>query len=254
MPLVIISIILFLTIQKGGKLVKSFFMSSTQQRELDFFYSQRISYYKSLSQKQRSRFLYRVFNLSNEIKIIGRKGFEITNEVRLIVLAAFVQITFGFKNYNLPKFKTVLVYPESYQNPFTGRMHDGEVNPRGAIVLTWSKLAKGYANDSDSINLGLHELAHALMLVINDESFCEDGVDAEMKRFVEISKVEIERLQSGQRSIFRNYAGTNTSEFFAVAVEHFFENPQELMEANPALYRSLMRLLKQDLVKIQPTG
>jgi len=88
------------------------------------------------------------------------------------------------------------------------------------------------------------------MHVINKEEFFEPGVDDEMDRFAKISKLEIDRIISGENTTFRNYAATNSSEFFAVAVEHFFETPCELQTSYPIIYSSLDRLLKQDPAKL----
>ncbi len=50
--------------------------------------------------------------------------------------------------------------------------------------------------------------------------------------------VEMEKAWRG-RSVLRKYAGTNEAEFFAVAVETFFERPGALRRATPELYAIL---------------
>ena len=59
----------------------------------------------------------------------------------------------------------------------------------------------------------------------------------------------MEVIKSDKSHLFRKYAGTNTFEFFAVAVEYFFEVPEELKNELPNLYQYLTLLLKQDPVK-----
>jgi len=56
-PILTISFLIFLLILNGGKLFKGFILSGRQQRELDSFFSKRISYYKKLNEKQKKRFL-----------------------------------------------------------------------------------------------------------------------------------------------------------------------------------------------------
>ena len=125
-------------------------------------------------------------------------------------------------------------------------MHFGEVNPKGIIVLSWKKFLKGYDIPDDKINLGLHEMAHALMHTIIHSYDHEDGLDNYLRKIVQLSRDEMEKIKSDEHPFFRPYAATNIFEFFAVAVEYFFEVPAELKEHLPKLYEYLTLLLKQD--------
>ena len=58
--------------------------------------------------------------------------------------------------------------------------------------------------------------------------------------------------QRRRHAFLRSYAGTNEAEFFAVAVEYFFERPQEFQTALPELYGTLGSLLRQDPAAEQP--
>ena len=65
-------------------------------------------------------------------------------------------------------------------------------------------------------------------------------------KWIALAHAEIVRIQRGQHAFLRSYAGTNEAEFFAVAVEYFFERPQEFQTALPELYGTLGGLLRQD--------
>ena len=45
-----------------------------------------------------------------------------------------------------------------------------------------------------------------------------------------------------------HYGATNEGEFFAVAVEAFYEKPLQLMRSMPDVYRHLSEILKRDPV------
>ena len=47
----------------------------------------------------------------------------------------------------------------------------------------------------------------------------------------------------------RAYAFTNEYEFFAVSIEHFFEDPKGMKAAHPDLYDCLKKLINQDPAK-----
>lgn len=179
------------------------------------------------------------------------RGFEkITDEMKVMIGACAVQITFGLPRVYLQHFQKILVYPDDYYSSITKRFHKGEVNPAfGIIVLSWKSFVDGYIYHTDSINLGLHEMAHALRLeniIHNDEfDFFDDDLVAQ---FDTIAK-ELCTSQS-QEDFLRAYACSNLHEFFAVAVENFFERPSEFNATLPELYSILAKLLNQDPIKL----
>lgn len=206
-------------------------------------------YYKNLPSRQKSKFEKRVQHFIN-IKQFHARGFQkVTDEMKALIAASAVQITFGLPGIFFSHFKKILIYPDKYFSTINKKHHKGEVNPRhGVIVLSWQAFVEGYVDHQDSINLGLHEMAHALRLensIVNNEYrfLKEDLLEAwkiEAAREVKKSKSE------ATSSIFRSYAFTNEHEFFAVAVENFFERPGNFADYNPELYNTLVRLLNQD--------
>jgi len=229
--------------------VMRIFLSKSKYQDYDIFFKKYFNYYNLLSDKEKRRFIYRAYNLSNTLKIVGRQGFEISEKVKFFVVAAQVQLTFGFNNYYLNRFKTIFVYPDTYRNPVTGNLHDGEVNPRGLIVLSWKKLVKGHVVADDKINLGLHEFAHALMHTVLHSENHEAGLDYYLDKILKLSKDEIVKIKSSDHHFFRDYAGTNIFEFFAIAIEYFFEVPKDFRKELPLLYTYLVKLLRQDPAK-----
>ncbi len=225
---------------------KSLFISKNKISELDIFFSKYFKYYNQLNPKEQKSFIKRAYNLSLSVQILGKEKFEITEKVKLFVVAAQVQLTFGFRRYDLPIFRRILVYPNAYRSPATGNMHYGEVNAKGIIILSWKRLVKGHLITDDTINLGLHELAHALMHTIIHSNDHEIGLDPYLKNVLKLSKVEREKIKSKKDHLFRSYAATNIYEFFAIAVEHFFEVPSKFKKELPDLYDHMVKLLKQD--------
>jgi Mlc titration factor MtfA (ptsG expression regulator) len=53
-------------------------------------------------------------------------------------------------------------------------------------------------------------------------------------------------MQEGGKNILGEYAATNYHEFWAVAVEVFFENPVRLRHELGSLYEALAKTLNQD--------
>lgn len=97
-------------------------------------------------------------------EFIAKENLEITEEIKILISASMVQLTFGLRDFVLPDFHTFIIYPGVYKSPSTGILHRGETSMKGYVVLSWEHFMQGYENSEDKINLGLHELAHALDL------------------------------------------------------------------------------------------
>ncbi len=68
--------------------------------------------------------------------------------------------------------------------------------------------------------------------------------------FESYAEKEIANLNASEKHFFRRYAFDNLEEFFAVAVENFFERTQQFHTEQPELYRILANLFKQDPIKL----
>jgi len=70
-----------------------------------------------------------------------------------------------------------------------------------------------------------------------------------LEHWHKLAQQEMARIRTGS-SLFREYGSTNIHEFFAVAVEVYFEQPLNLWQERRELYYSLARLLNQDVLEI----
>jgi MtfA peptidase len=116
-------------------------------------------------------------------------------------------------------------------------------------VVPWRSLKEGFSAHDDGQHLGLHEMAHALMLINIIENDEYDFYDRKtMQQFDAEAKKEIEAMTQNPEgaSFFRTYASSNLEEFFAVAVELFFERPKSLKRHNATLYSLLAKTVKID--------
>ena len=208
-------------------------------------------YYQKLSPSNKAKFELKVMNFIYGKQFIPRNIPEVTIEAKVLIAASAVQLTFGLPHVYLRHFNKILVYPNSYYSSITRRYHKGEVNPRfGIIVLSWQAFIDGYINTTDSLNVGLHEMAHALRL----ENIIREGHDLldekSLKEFDEWAD-RICSNKDGEVQFFRPYACVDKHEFFSVAVENFFERAHDFKRQLPDLYNVMTRLLKQDTVALQ---
>ena len=205
------------------------------------------TYYIALTPKERVQFERRVMQFMRMKKFIPRQMKEVSIEMKILISACAIQLTFGLPRVYLRHFNKILVYPDNYYSTINQTYHKGEVNPRyGIIVLSWKAFIKGYI-DKEGINLGLHEMAHALHLenrIMEDESYFDRDT---LKLWKYLAHHEIEKIRSSKSSFFREYAAVDEHELFAVAVENFFERPTEFKANLPELYGVMVKLLNQDM-------
>ncbi|MEO5681134.1 MAG: zinc-dependent peptidase [Chitinophagaceae bacterium] len=204
-------------------------------------------YYQTLPAHLRRRFLERT------AWFIATKNFNCVNlaadeRMPLLISAASVQISFGLDKYLLDFFDTVYIMRGHYNYGSFEKPFQGHVSSEG-IYLSWDNFLKGYENYTDADNVGIHEMAHALAYVnfmagansAQDEAFKQRFYD-----FSAVARPVFNAMQTGATNLLNPYAASNYNEFWAVAVETFFEQPLHMKLQMPDLYTSLCMLLNQD--------
>jgi MtfA peptidase len=211
------------------------------------FLEENFHYYQNLDDADKITFVRRVQKFIKLKEFEGREGLFVTEEMEVLVAASAVLITFGHPQIYFKHFDRIILYPDVYYSRITEKYHQGEVNSAGIIVLSYKNLLEGYMNATDGRNLGLHEMAHALKITDTMVSEEYDFLDrTAFHQFIWHARHEMNFIASGGESLFRKYAATNDHEFFAVAVENFFERPKEFYDFHPHLYGTLAKLMNQN--------
>ncbi|NNM01604.1 MAG: hypothetical protein HKO62_12695, partial [Gammaproteobacteria bacterium] len=126
----------------------------------------------------------------------------------------------------------------------------GESWRRGPLVLAWSDTLGGIANPRDGRNVILHEFAHKL----DEQDGVMDGAPelapGQRRTWPAIFSREFASLQqavSGRYATLMDaYGASSPPEFFAVAVETFFERPASMRREHPELYAELCGWFRLD--------
>jgi Mlc titration factor MtfA (ptsG expression regulator) len=206
-------------------------------------------YFRRLTTEHKLEFLEKLEEVLTLKKFVGRGELrEVTDEMKLLIGATLVMVTFGWKNFRLSHFHTFLIYPDDYYSTINQTYHRGEINPRhGLIVLSWKSFVWGLAREDDGINLGIHEMAHAMKLANFIVKSDERKFDSESwLTYCEIRSREMNRLATAEDSFFRSRAAADEHEFFAVMLENFFERPHDFFLHHGELYGIVVRLMRQD--------
>ena len=127
--------------------------------------AQKFLFYKNLDSKYERYFEHRVASFIKDKEFIGREGITVTDEMKTLISATAVMLTFGFRDFYIGLIDKIFIYPNSFYSTSNDEYHKGEFNPRlQTLVLSWSDFLKGFEIGDDNINLGIHEFAHAVHL------------------------------------------------------------------------------------------
>jgi Mlc titration factor MtfA (ptsG expression regulator) len=206
----------------------------------------RFKFYKKLNEKQKLHFEHRVASFIIDKTFIGREGQQITDDIKVLVSATAVMLTFGFRDFYIGLMDKIFVYPDEFYSNMNDAYHKGEFNPRlNALVISWKHFEQGFNISNDNLNLGIHEFAHAIHL----NSMKERDVSSTIFKdsFKELTDYLSENKSLRDELIaseyFRDYAFTNQFEFLAVVIESFIETPTEFKNQFPKIYSYTKQML-----------
>jgi len=194
-----------------------------------------------------------------DIPFEGAGGLAITDEMRVTIAAQACLLVLHSQHRNFPILRTIVVYPgHSYSDE--GRLAYrgdgifsetsatllGESWGDGSVVLAWDAVLHGARSATDGHNVTLHELAHQL----DQENGAANGIptlDGGLKHAPWAQVLErdfrdlVKKTHRGQPGAIDPYGATNEAEFFAVATEVFFENPERLRRGYPEMFGLLIQ-------------
>jgi len=197
-----------------------------------------------------------------EKRFEGLGGIEINDEIRVTIAAQACVLLLHRKTDYYPGLISILVYPHPYFVKATRRLPDGTVMEgdevrlgeswsRGQVVLSWDDVRRGAADAHDGLNVVFHEFAHQL----DSESGKAQGAPVLPRSSMYIAWARVlgheyeqlvEDLKHHRKNCLRSYGATSPAEFFAVATEAFFEQPNQLLHCHPDLYEQLRLFFQQD--------
>ena len=204
------------------------------------------AFYNKLTSKEQRYFRHRVASFIVDKDFISREGLIIDDQVKVLVSATAVMLTFGFRDFYIGLIDKIFIYPDAFYSNSNEDYHKGEFNPKlKTLVLSWKHFLEGYDIENDNMNLGIHEFAHAIHLNAIKERDVSSTIFSDS--FKELTDLLSEKESLRQKLIasqyFRDYAYTNQFEFLAVIIESFIETPKEFKSQFPEVYDKTKQML-----------
>jgi len=188
------------------------------------------------------------------------RGFELDDTVRVVVAAQAALLVLGLSTDHYRLVSGIIVHPSTLQTsgvqagPVPGTVTADRLavlglaqSGRGPVAVAWDQALAGAHASERGHNVVLHEFAHKLDMLdgtIDGTPLLPREVRADWVRVC--TEVYDDLVAGVPRPPMRWYGATNPGEFFAVATEVFFEQPQELAALEPELYDVLRRFYRQD--------
>lgn len=218
--------------------------------------AKRVIFYQRLNEADRKVFEKRV-QLFLATKYIEGVEAEVDDTARLFVASSAIIPMFAFPEYTYPRVRTILIYPNSFDDKYDTDRADGtnqdiigQVSNRfqdGTVILSKPDLERAFDGLPHKGNVGIHEFVHML----DKEDGDIDGVPEILLQHQYVApwlreiKEEVKRIEQGKSDI-NVYALTNNAEFLAVVSEYFFDNPEKFKARHPELYQQLSGIFKQN--------
>jgi MtfA peptidase len=234
---------IYLVLYRLG-LQKLFMKEADRERMIGYLKNN--GYYDRLSIAGKKIFMDRLFTFMLNKEFVGQNGLLITEEMKVLISATAVQLTFGLKKFKLEYLETIYVFPTIFKLRNSKTEYKGATSPRGIMYLSWEAFQQGNADATDKINLGLHEMTHALKLSLLQGTGFDNYFASRIDIWERIAEGELINLREKAAAFLRPYGKTNLEEFFSVSVEAFFESPKAFSRELPELYQYIVFLLNQD--------
>ena len=228
---------------------------STKKRGVDGFpvhwediLEKHVHFYRKLSSEEKLRFHKRMMVFLSEVYL---DSVDCTLEEldKILIAASAVIPVFGFPEWHYTNLSTVLVYPDHFNDDLGFGQKDEQRHIAGMVgngqfehqmILSRKALHEGFDQKSHIHNTGIHEFVH----LIDKIDGVTDGVPERLIEhaytipWLKLIHREMEAINNNKSDI-RNYGGTNEAEFFAVASEYFFEQPELMKKRHPDLFNML---------------
>lgn len=210
-----------------------------------------VKFYRQLDEEGKVKFEKRVDHFLSAVKITGINAIAEDIDKLLIGAGAIIPV------YNIPDWQyinlhEVLLYPGAFNSDFDQAGSDRNIAGmvgtgalQNVMIITKWQLRQGFINHNDGHNTAIHEFVHLIDKMDGTldgipEIILERKYVPQWKQLMETTILQMKTYGSD----IDLYGATNTTEFFAVISEYFFEQPGILKTNHPDLFEMLERIYK----------
>jgi Mlc titration factor MtfA (ptsG expression regulator) len=227
--------------------------------DADALFGRHVGEWAYLDEEERDSLRAATAQLLATKKWEAASGFQLTDEMCTVIAAQGALMSLGLGVDVFHEVGAIVVHPTtmtsvgSRPGPVGGLLTDepiylhGEAHHFGPVLLAWDAVRRDTRRFGHGYNVVIHELTHKLDMLDGLVDGTPPLPDEQRARWIEVCSAEYKALRDGADDpLLRDYAATDTGEFFAVAAEVFFDRPTAMEGAKPQLYAVLRDYFRTD--------
>lgn len=195
-------------------------------------------FYQRLPEGEKNRFRQRValFSMANEF--MPQVMEKVPDDLKYMISACAVTITFGQENFLFKKFENIVVAPKPFPTPqYPEKFHASEIyEPDGVVLFSAEQLALGFMQSTQYYNIGLHEYAKVFIKTYPQHSY---------PTLDESSWQILEQISGFSKDWITKWINLPDIEPLPVSIVHFFTYPERFQQGMPEVsekYRQIFRM------------
>jgi len=197
----------------------------------------RYSFYQRLPTSEQLKFRQRValFVMANDF--IPQIIEKVPEDVKYIVAANAVTLTFGQKNFLFPKFENIIINPKPLPTlQYPDNYHASEIyEPDGAVLFSMPQLVQGFVESTRYFNIGLYE--YAKIFFISHAEIPPPELSNDVWE-------SLEKVSGFSKSWIEQWINLSDIDPLAVSVAHFFTLPEAFRKELPELFEQFRMIFK----------
>jgi len=208
-------------------------------------FEKRLPYYQHLSEEEKKRFRTRVALYLMAVEYIPQGPETVPEDIKGIVAANIVQLTFGQEDYRLSKFERIVIYLGPFPSPqFPRRFHASEIfEEDGVLLFAVNHLMPGTMEPHRFFNIGVYEYAKVFRLSYPDKAY-PDLNEEHWK--------DLEQISGFKQKKIEDFVGLIDLDIWAVSVALFFSFPEQFKKQCPSVYEQHSDVFNQYPMQASP--
>lgn len=186
-------------------------------------------FYQRLPEAEKKRFRSRIALFIMGSDFIPQIMKEVPEDVKAIVAANAVTLTFGKKDFLFPRFENIIINPKPLPTlQYPEKYHASEIyEPDGAVLFSAEQLVRGFLESNRYFNIGLYEYAKVFRISYPNHAY---------PKFDESIWESLERISGFSKAWIEQWINLPDIDPVAVSIAHFFTFPEQFLKELPEVY------------------